>query len=226
MSKQRSRQRARTGEAGRGQGRRTGQLQRANRLARQSQLLTMRLHRGRCAVPAASYSRDLDGDAGTDVCDVHPPGARPERSRAWREMAVDRPGDCQGSRSVGVPAAGAGELGQRVSMVEIPVGPGVDQRGSRQEVALVAFPAGQGPILNGTPVGGSIREQTLVALQNLAGVVGQPGTVRAGECSPGAIGLPGRSRCRTRRRGGPVPARIPRTWSRSGARPRPRRLRR
>src|ERR1700683_1035181 len=90
----------------------------------------------------------------------------------------------------------------------------------------LAFLAGQGPILNGTPVGGSIREQTLVALQNLAGVVGQPGTVRAGECSPGAIGLPGRSRCRTRRRGGPVPARIPRTWSRSGARPRPRRLRR
>src|ERR1700691_5053603 len=90
----------------------------------------------------------------------------------------------------------------------------------------LAFLAGQGPILNGTPVGGSIREQTLVALQNLADILCQLGPVRAGKRSPGAIVLPGRSRCRTRRRGGPVPGRIPRTRSRSGARPRPRRHRR
>jgi hypothetical protein len=104
----------------------------------------MRPYGGRCLAPAASYSRGLDDDVGTDICYVHPPGAMPERSRAWREMAVDRPGDCQGSRSVGVPAAGAGELGQRVFVFEIPVGPGVDQRGGRQEIALVAVASAVG----------------------------------------------------------------------------------
>jgi hypothetical protein len=48
---------------------------------------------GRC-------SRDVDDDARTDVRYVHPPGAKPERELAWREMAVNRPGDCQGPGSV------------------------------------------------------------------------------------------------------------------------------
>jgi 2-iminobutanoate/2-iminopropanoate deaminase len=39
----------------------------------------------------------------------------------------------------------------------------------------LAFLAGQGPILNGTPVGGSLAEQTRVTLQNLADVLGQLG---------------------------------------------------
>ena len=124
------------GEAARGQGRRPGQLHRANRLVRQPQLLTSLHYRGRRVGPAGSCSRHLDDDAGADVCYVHPPGAEPERSWAPREMAVDRPGDREGSRSVGVPAAGAGELRQRVFVSEIPVGPGVDQRGGRQEIAL------------------------------------------------------------------------------------------
>ena len=68
---------------------------------------------------------------------VHPPGAKPERELAWREMAVNRPGDCQGPGSVRVPPAGSGELGQRAFVFEIPVGPGIDQRGGRQEIALV-----------------------------------------------------------------------------------------
>ena len=68
---------------------------------------------------------------------VHPPGAKPEREPVWREVAVNRPGDCQGPGSVWVPSAGTGELGQRAFVFEIPVGPGVDQRGGRQEIAFV-----------------------------------------------------------------------------------------
>ena len=39
----------------------------------------------------------------------------------------------------------------------------------------LAFLAGQGPILNGTVVGGSIAEQTRMTLQNLAGILEQLG---------------------------------------------------
>ena len=39
----------------------------------------------------------------------------------------------------------------------------------------LAFFAGQGPILNGTPVGGPIAGQTRVTLQNLAGILQQLG---------------------------------------------------
>ncbi len=68
---------------------------------------------------------------------VHLPGAKPERELAWREMAVNRPGDCQGPGSVGVPPAGTGELGQRAFVFEISVGPGIDQLGGRQEIAFI-----------------------------------------------------------------------------------------
>jgi enamine deaminase RidA (YjgF/YER057c/UK114 family) len=39
----------------------------------------------------------------------------------------------------------------------------------------LAFLAGQGPIQNGTTVGGSIAEQTRMTLQNLAGILEQLG---------------------------------------------------
>lgn len=39
----------------------------------------------------------------------------------------------------------------------------------------LAFLAGQGPIPNGTPVGGSIAEQTWVTLQNIAAILEQLG---------------------------------------------------
>ena len=68
---------------------------------------------------------------------VHPPGAKPGRDLAWREMAVNRPGDCHGPCIVRVPAAGTGELGQHAFVFVVPVDPGIDQRKDRQEITLV-----------------------------------------------------------------------------------------
>jgi hypothetical protein len=95
------------------------------------------------------------------VCNVHPPGAKPERHLAWRKMAVNRPGDCHGSRSVGVPAAGAGKLGQRVLVFEIPVMPGVDERRGWEEIALVsvASTVGKDEILDGINTAADTRDE-------------------------------------------------------------------
>jgi enamine deaminase RidA (YjgF/YER057c/UK114 family) len=45
----------------------------------------------------------------------------------------------------------------------------------------LAFLAGQGPILNGTVVGGPIAEQTRVMLQNLVGILGRLGAESAAD---------------------------------------------
>ena len=47
----------------------------------------------------------------------------------------------------------------------------------------LVFLAGQGPIQNGTVVGGPIAEQTRVTLQNLAGLLGQLGAGASGVVS-------------------------------------------
>lgn len=44
----------------------------------------------------------------------------------------------------------------------------------------LAFLAGQGPIYNGTSIGGLIREQAAVTLQNLAGCLGRLGVGEGG----------------------------------------------